>query len=54
MWQKVKNRFQKTYDSAGRTTEVGWLIDTDKAAFIWAAPEQFDREVQKATLSGDC
>jgi hypothetical protein len=51
MWRKLKNRFQETYDSAGSTAEVGWLIDTDKAAFIWPAPQQFDREVQKAQSS---
>src|SRR3990172_5444767 len=28
----------------GRTVEVGWLLDTDQAGFIWPAPEKFARE----------
>lgn len=28
----------------GRVVEVGWLLDTDKALFIWDAPRQFRRQ----------
>jgi hypothetical protein len=28
-----------------RTVEVGWLLDTEQASFIWPAPEKFAREV---------
>lgn len=28
----------------GRVAEVGWLLDTDKARFIWAAPRRVQRD----------
>jgi hypothetical protein len=30
--------------AGGRTVEVGWLLDTDRAHFIWEAPRRLLRE----------
>lgn len=35
-WRRLRNK-------GGRIVEVGWLVDTDKAGFIYDAPVPFDR-----------
>ncbi|WP_439496914.1 hypothetical protein [Bosea sp. (in: a-proteobacteria)] len=34
---------RKPAASSGRTVEVGWIIDADKASFIWEAPQRLSR-----------
>ena len=36
---------------SGRSVEVGWLLQTDKAGFIWDAPRQFRRQDATATTA---
>src|SRR3954451_2709290 len=31
-----------------RTVEVGWLLDAEKAGFIWSAPQKLTRDDPKA------
>ncbi len=33
----------KTFRPEGRIAEVGWIIDTEKAGFIWPAPKRLSR-----------
>jgi hypothetical protein len=46
MLERLRRRLGKATDAAAerrRVVEVGWLLQTDKAGFIWEAPRQFSR-----------
>jgi hypothetical protein len=40
---------KKPDDAPGRVADVGWLLDTDKAGFIWDAPRKLSRPTGRTT-----